>query len=260
MNYKKEKEMNKETGGKGGIPPLLILLVIPACWYVFLKFIIPKLTAPLPSSLIFMYMALCIAVTFLYQTIFKDTSERFFGPIARFLGGGQGESIAKTAARWIVLIIIPLAAGKYVLGVVTPSSEAPLEQRVMHPAPPIEFVGTNNPFGDYEHWKDNDVLTGKGLFMAMCSPCHGPKLDGNGPEANGFNPRPASFMSSDTIVQLQNGFVFWRVKKGGPGLPIESMPWKSVMPRWETRLSDDLIWKITMWEYKGSNHKPRTWE
>ncbi len=260
MKYKKEREMNNETGGKRGLPPLLLLVGIPTLWYLFLKFIVPMFMAPLPSSIRVMYMLLCMVATFLYMSVFRDTSERLFGPIARLLRGESGEGMARVALRWLVLIIVPLAAGNYVRGVITPSSEAPSEQRVMHPAPPIEFVGVNNPFGEYDHWKDNDVLTGKGLFMAMCSPCHGAKLDGNGPEANGFNPRPASFMSSDTIVQLQNGFVFWRVKKGGPGLPIESMPWKSVMPRWETRLSDDLIWKITMWEYKGSNHKPRTWE
>ena len=43
---------------------------------------------------------------------------------------------------------------------------------------------------------------------------------------------------------LQESYLFWRIKKGGVGLPIEGMPWKSAMPRWEVELPDEWIWKI----------------
>ncbi|MFO0767180.1 MAG: hypothetical protein U0231_10395 [Nitrospiraceae bacterium] len=42
---------------------------------------------------------------------------------------------------------------------------------------------------------------------------------------------------------LQESFLFWRIKKGGVGLPVEGMPWKSAMPRWELEMSDEDIWK-----------------
>ena len=63
-----------------------------------------------------------------------------------------------------------------------------------------------------------------------------------------------------TIAMLQESYLFWRIKKGGVGLPIEGMPWKSAMPRWELELPDEWIWKIIMGEYDGAHQSPRTWE
>ena len=63
-----------------------------------------------------------------------------------------------------------------------------------------------------------------------------------------------------TIAQLQESYLFWRIKKGGVGLPIEGMPWKSAMPRWEHELSDEKIWKVIIGEYDGAGQSPRTWE
>jgi len=44
------------------------------------------------------------------------------------------------------------------------------------------------------------------------------------------------------------------------GLPVEGMPWKSAMPRWENELSDEKIWKVIIGEYDGAHQSPRTWE
>ena len=76
----------------------------------------------------------------------------------------------------------------------------------------------------------------------------------------GFNPPPANFADPTTIAMLQESYLFWRIKKGGVGLPIEGMPWKSAMPRWEVELPDEWIWKIIMGEYDGAHQSPRTWE
>ena len=78
--------------------------------------------------------------------------------------------------------------------------------------------------------------------------------------ARGFNPPPANFSDPTTIAMLQESYLFWRIKKGGVGLPIEGMPWKSAMPRWEVELPDEWIWKIIMGEYDGAHQSPRTWE
>ena len=80
-------------------------------------------------------------------------------------------------------------------------------------------------------------------------------FDGKGPAAPGFNPPPANFTDPTTIAMLQESYLFWRIKKGGVGLPIEGMPWKSAMPRWELELSDEEIWKIIMGEYDGAASK-----
>ena len=103
-------------------------------------------------------------------------------------------------------------------------------------------------------------MMGKGLFAAFCSPCHGANFDGKGPAARGFDPPPANFVDPGTIAQLQESYLYWRIKKGGVGLPVEGMPWKSAMPRWELELPDEWVWKIIMGEYDGAHQKPRTWE
>jgi mono/diheme cytochrome c family protein len=104
------------------------------------------------------------------------------------------------------------------------------------------------------------IQQGKGFYAAYCSPCHGGNFDGKGPAARGFNPPPANFADPTTIAMLQESYLFWRIKKGGVGLPIEGMPWKSAMPRWEVELPDEWIWKIIMGEYDGAHQSPRTWE
>ena len=104
-----------------------------------------------------------------------------------------------------------------------------------------------------------NVMQGKGLYAAYCSPCHG-LFDGKGPASRGFNPPPANFKDPTTIAMLQESYLFWRIKKGGVGLSVEGMPWKSAMPRWEFELKDEQIWKIIMGEYDGAGQKPRTWE
>jgi hypothetical protein len=54
--------------------------------------------------------------------------------------------------------------------------------------------------------------------------------------------------------------VFWRVSKGGIGLPREAFPWASVMPPWEQHLTTDEIWKVILFEYWHTGYYPRTWD
>jgi len=232
------------------LKPILLLVGI----YLVLKFVLPLFTAPLPASLIFLYLALTVAGIMIFETLSGQSTEAFFGPIFAFLSG-KGQGGPMKAARLAVLILFPLLVGWETYVSTAPSDQPPAENRTIHPAPPGEFVGLSNPVPN----TPENVMAGKGLFAAFCSPCHG-KFDGKGPAAQGFNPPPANFVDPGTIAQLQESYVFWRIKKGGVGLPVEGMPWKSAMPRWEVELKDDQIWKIIMGEYDGANQKPRTWE
>jgi mono/diheme cytochrome c family protein len=90
--------------------------------------------------------------------------------------------------------------------------------------------------------------------------CHGDNLDGRGHFAYGFNPPPANFQDPGTIAMLQEAFLFWRIAKGGPGLPKESTPWNSVMPAWEDRLTEEQIWQVIMYLYDATGQQPRRWE
>ena len=78
--------------------------------------------------------------------------------------------------------------------------------------------------------------------------------------ASRFNPPPANFQDPGTIAMLQEAFLFWRISKGGPGLPKESTPWNSVMPAWEDRLTEEQIWQVIMYLYDATGQQPRRWE
>lgn len=238
---------------RGGVLLKGVLLIVGL--YLFLKFILPLFTAPLPANLIFLYLALTVAGIVIFATLSSESTEEFFGPIVRFLNGERQTGPMKIA-RLLVLVLFPLLVGWQTYTSTVPSDMPPAESRTIHPAPPGEFVGLSNPIPT----TPENVMMGKGLFAAFCSPCHGGNFDGKGPAARGFNPPPASFVDSGTIAQLQESYLFWRIKKGGVGLPIEGMPWKSAMPRWELELPDEWVWKIIMGEYDGAHQKPRTWE
>jgi hypothetical protein len=239
--------MGSSLAIKGGILLAVVFLV--------LKFGLPLFTAPLPMSLIWLYLFLTTIGIVVFGTLSGHSTEALLGPIFRFLSG-EGIGGATKIARLAVLVLFPLLVGWQTYSGLVPSSEPPSENRTIHPAPPGEFVGLANPVSN----TPENVMQGKGFFSAFCSPCHGAKFNGNGPASDGFNPPPANFVDAGTIAQLQESYLFWRIKKGGVGLPVEGHPWKSAMPRWEVELSDDMIWKIIMAEYAGSGHKPRTWE
>jgi hypothetical protein len=230
-------------------------VVLLVAVFVVFKFVAPFITAPLPMSLIWLYLFLTVVGIVVYGTLSGKSTEALLGPIFRFLGGEGLNGVAKSA-RLAVLVLVPLLVGWETYRDLAPGTQPPAENRTIHPAPPGEFVGLGNPVPN----TPENVMMGKGLYSAFCSPCHGPKFNGNGPASDGFNPPPANFVDSGTIAQLQESYLFWRIKKGGVGLNVEGHPWKSAMPRWEVELPDEAIWKIIMAEYAGSGHKPRTWE
>ena len=232
---------------KGGI--LLVAV------FVALKFVLPLLTAPLPMSLIYLYLFLTTIGIVVYGTLSGESTEALLGPIFRFLSG-EGIGGAVKSTRLAVLVLFPVLVGWQTYSGLVPSSQPPAENRTIHPAPPGEFVGLSNPVPN----TPENVMQGKGFYSAFCSPCHGAKFNGNGAASDGFNPPPANFADPGTIAMLQESYLFWRIKKGGVGLSVEGHPWKSAMPRWEVELSDDMIWKIIMAEYAGAGQKPRTWE
>jgi len=229
--------------------------ILLAAVFAALKFVLPLFTAPLPMSLIWLYLFLATVGIVVYGTLSGESTEALMGPIFRFLSG-EGIGGAAKYARLAVLVLFPLLVGWQTYSELAPSSQPPAENRTIHPAPPGEFVGLSNPVPN----TPENVMMGKGLYAAFCSPCHGAKFNGNGAAADGFNPPPANFVDEGTIAQLQESYLFWRIKKGGVGLSVEGHPWKSAMPRWEVELPDDWIWKIIMAEYAGAGHKPRTWE
>ncbi|MSQ77457.1 MAG: cytochrome c [Nitrospiraceae bacterium] len=117
-----------------------------------------------------------------------------------------------------------------------------------------------NPWDPKAEGYLKNVREGGEIFFQNCHFCHGDNLNGRGLHAFAFNPIPANFTDPGTIAQLQETFIFWRVSKGGLGLPREGFPWASVMPPWEQHLTTDEIWKVVLFEYWHTGYYPRTWD
>jgi hypothetical protein len=105
-----------------------------------------------------------------------------------------------------------------------------------------------------------NVTEGGTVFFQNCHYCHGDQLNGLGMFSHVFNPTPANFIDPGTIAMLRESFLFWRVSKGGPGLPNESTPWSSAMPPWEEHLNTEEIWKVILFEYWYTGWHPRTFD
>ena len=50
--------------------------------------------------------------------------------------------------------------------------------------------------------------------------------------------------------------LFWRIVKGGPGLPLEGAPWETSMPAWEQFLSEEQIWELILALYHDTGQRP----
>lgn len=220
-------------------------------------------SAPVPSSVLWQYMLTALVGILIWVSDNEERWRRFKEPIAR--------TLVEPNRRWLrvaMLVVIPLFVGWLTYSQVRPSVAAPVQLRSIHPAPPtsitfrgqtIQLTGLENPLradGSIEE----DYEAGKRIYYQNCLPCHGDLLDGSGHYAHGFNPQPLSFTSGGTISQLTESFVFWRIAKGGPGLPVEGTPWNSAMPAWEPLLTEDEIWAVIIFLYEQTGATPRTWE
>jgi mono/diheme cytochrome c family protein len=58
---------------------------------------------------------------------------------------------------------------------------------------------------------------GKALFLARCSPCHGPDGHGGGPVSKFFPPAPD--LAYATVQQRTDGFIWGTISYGGKAMP-----------------------------------------
>jgi mono/diheme cytochrome c family protein len=219
---------------------------------------------PAPWSVVTLYMAIVVLALLVYVSSDSDSWRGFLRPIRSTLMDPD-----KRYMRLGLMVVIPLLLGYYTYTQASAKPGAPPELRAVHPAPPdaIQFRGKEMNISGAENPLRKDganfakhVAAGGEIYVRNCVYCHGDNLDGKGHYAHGFNPPPANFVDPGTIAMLQEAFLFWRIAKGGPGLPKESTPWNSVMPAWEDRLTDEQIWQVIMYLYDATGQQPRRWE
>jgi DMSO reductase family type II enzyme heme b subunit len=219
---------------------------------------------PAPWSVLKLYMAIVLLAVLVYVSSDSDSWRTFVRPIRSTIVDDS-----KRPLRLALLLLFPILAGYYAYTQAAARIEAPPELRVVHPAPPasisfrgrtIDIQGLENPLRNDPENFATYVQQGGEIYIKNCVYCHGDHLDGKGHFAHGFNPLPADFRDPGTIAMLQESYLFWRIAKGGPGLPRESAPWNSAMPAWEDRLSEDETWKVILYLYEAAGVKPRRWE
>lgn len=258
-------------GGRGGPlrhPFWQAVAVLVGSYLLFefgIGYLLPVLgvsSAPVPTSVIVQYMLTVLVAILLYVSADEERWRRFRQPIRRTMADPDRRGL-----RTALLVAVPLLVGWLAYQGVKPSFGAPATLRSIHPAPPtritfrgrsLHIQGLRNPLRRSGSL-DEAYERGSRIYVENCVPCHGDRLDGQGHYAHAFNPVPLTFRGTETINQLQESYVFWRIAKGGPGLPAEGAPWSSAMPAWEEILTEEEIWAVIVFLYAQSGTTPRTW-
>jgi len=254
-------------------PPLLMAVLILIAVFIFFKYAVPPL---LPMTLLIQYMIICVIGVLLFFSFDDDTWARFKAPIAAVT-----QKDGTWPIRWFFLLAIPALIGYTAFIIVKPNFDSPVELRQVHPAPPStlkvfnksynltklenpvreEVIASMKAGDEAKGWEvyNTSVTAGRDIYYQNCFFCHGDLMYGEGVFADGFNPRPINFQD-ETINQLQEAFLFWRITTGGPGLPKEGTPWNSAMPVWHEMLGEQDVWNVITFLYDYIGEVPRIWD
>lgn len=241
------------------IPSVIWCVLIFGALYLLFRFGIAYVTgavtgvaAPLPSSLVFLFVGTGAIAILLYVSLTDERWQSFVDPVVEFLGGTKPPAKAKRIGRAVILSVIPMLCGLYAYMEASAEPDPPADPPGIHFNLPGKYLEAHNPLP----WNEDNIREGGILYTQNCAVCHGDAQDGNGMAARAWQPKPANFRDPGTIAQLPENYLYWRIKEGGPGVPKGSIEYRSVMPAWETVLSDEQIWKIIMFEYANAGQKP----
>jgi len=245
-----------------------LLLWAGAWWvgtYVALRF---GFTAPIPASVISIYMGIVSISILAYVSSSQERRDEVTGPLVRLMTDRR-----YTAFLVVTAITIPALAAANVYVQMNVAVEPPFFARTVHPAPPaaitvgeveIDLDAGDNPFRHLETENPEEfrahVESGRQVYYENCVFCHGDDLSGNGMFVHGLDPLPTNFADGATIANLRETFLFWRIAKGGVGLPEEGAPWATAMPAWEQFLTEDEMWEVILFLYDFTGERPRVAE
>ncbi|MBT5109533.1 MAG: hypothetical protein HOM25_12690 [Rhodospirillaceae bacterium] len=234
-------------GGYGRIPRAVVLTLIPvvAGWQIY-EITVPKIEAPVtlriqhPSSN--------------FPKAFEDKRNPFANPtdadIDAFVEQAKANEVKfipqvqEDIDRWL-------------------EEEDPEHTLEFFPVEPMKTLLAQLKSGKVDKATakaallEKNLFEGRALYAMNCRACHGDSVAGDGPMADGFKLRPINFTDNGTIETIVEGYTFWRVMNGGPGLPTEATPWDSAMPEWKLSLTEDERWKIILAEYDLAGKTPR---
>ena len=241
------------------------LLLWAAAWwvgiYVLLRF---GFTTPIPASVISIYMGIVSLAILAYLSSSQQRRDEIAGPLIRFMTDKR-----YTALLGATVVAIPALAAANVYVKMNVPIEPPLFSRTVHPASPAEVTvhdkkidldAGENPFLKLQASNPDEyrkhVENGRQVYYRNCVFCHGDNLGGNGMFAHALNPIPTNFADGQTLPNLSETFLFWRISKGGPGMPEEGAPWDTAMPAWEKFLKEEEMWDAILFLYDFTGQRP----
>jgi len=239
-----------------------------AWWLGFFVAVRFGFTVPIPASVVMLYMGIASIALAAYVTSSADRRAQVSGPIVSLIV----DTRHRLALAGVALLIPALAAAGVWVRLSQPV-EAPFFARTVHPASPAEIAfkdakidldNGENPYRALESTNPEEfkkhVQAGRKVYYENCHFCHGDNMAASGMFVHGLNPIPTNFTDQGTIPMLRETFLFWRIAKGGPGLPDEGGPWDSAMPAWEKFLTQEQIWDAILFLYDYTGRKPRAKE
>jgi mono/diheme cytochrome c family protein len=245
------------------------LLIWAIAWwvgiYVLLRF---GFSAPIPSSVISIYMGISTIAILAYMSSSQARRDEISGPLVRLMTEKR-----YTPLLGALVVALPALAAANVYVQMNVPLQPPFFPRTVHPASPPEITvhdqrisidAGDSPFRQLETTNPEEfrkhVENGKRVYYQNCVFCHGDNMGGNGMFVHGLDPIPTNFADGATIANLRETFLFWRAAKGGPGLPEEGGPWDTAMPAWEKFLKEDEIWEAILFIYDFNAQRPRARE
>ena len=245
------------------------LLLWTAAWwvgiYLLLRF---GFTAPIPGSVISLYMGIVTIAILAYVSSSEDRREEISRPLISLMTERRYAALLGAA-----VVAIPVLAAANVYVRMNVPLEPPFFPRTIHPASPSEITvhdkkinldAGENPFLQLETSNPEEyrkrVENGRRTYYRNCVFCHGDTMAGNGMFVHGLDPIPTNFTDQGAIAMLRDTFLLWRISKGGPGLPEEGGPWDTAMPAWEKFLNEEEMWETILFLYDFTGQRPRARE
>lgn len=249
----------------GRLVRIPLLAWLGACFAAIAVVLRWGFTVPIPGSVLNLYLAIIAGALLVYATTDRERLQEVTRPLVAFM----------TERRFLVPLIlvalaIPAAVAANVYRDLTAPPVPPFFGRTIHPAPPnqitvhdkvLDLTTLENPHRALERTNPalyrQKVEAGRKVYYANCFYCHGDLMRGEGMFAHALLPVPTNFQDPGTIAQLQEDYLFWRIAKGGPGLPEEGGPWSSAMPAWDQFLQEEEMWDVILFLYDFTGNRPR---
>ena len=209
------------------------LLMWAAAWwvgiYVLLRF---GFTAPIPASVVTLYMGIVSLAILVYVSSSEERREEVSRPLIRFMTEKR-----YTALLAATIVAIPALAAANVYVQMNVPLQPPLFSRTVHPASPSEITVHDkkidldtgeNPFRHLETANPAEFRThvenGRRVFYRNCVFCHGDSLAGNGMYAHGLDPIPTNFAERGPSPCSARRSCSGGFPREAPGFPRKAVP------------------------------------